>query len=219
MVLAQPSDPLLANYPSGGAYVMQTLDNLSAPLFYYGIRRFPFAVKSFLGSNLKPHIPLSFRHHNQDCNKTVSVKEIRSHFPALERQHYGFPVAYFDGPGGTQVPRYVVEQMNDYLFNHKANTHWAYPTSHETDEILAYTRQTLADFLNASPDEIVFGQNMTTLTFHLVRALGGEFQSGDEIIVTELDHHANIDTWRSLEKERGVTMLVLPLNTEIEKLY
>ena len=83
-------------------------------------------------------------------NKTASVEEIRVNFPALNRIYNGFPVAYFDGPGGTQVPRQVVEAMTDYLFNHNANTHWAYPTSNETDEILANSRIALADFLNAS---------------------------------------------------------------------
>ena len=147
-------------------------------------------------------------------NKTASVEEIRSRFPALQRKHNNFPVAYFDGPGGTQVPRAVVETMSDYLFNHNANTHWAYPTSRETDEIIADSRQALADFLNCSPDEIVFGQNMTSLTFHLARALGRNFQTGDEIIVTELDHHANVDTWHSLEKERGVKIRVAPMDVE-----
>lgn len=146
--------------------------------------------------------------------KTISVEEIRSQFPALSRIHNGFPVAYFDGPGGTQVPRSVVEAMTDYLFNHNANTHWAYPTSNETDQIIEDSRQTLADFLNASADEIAFGQNMSSLTFHLARALGREFKAGDEIIVTELDHHANSDTWRSLEKDRGVLIRTVPFDTE-----
>jgi len=145
---------------------------------------------------------------------TISTEEIRSHFPALGRRHNGYPVAYFDGPGGTQVPRAVACAMNDYLYNHNANTHWAYPSSGETDATIANARQTLADFLNASPDEIVFGQNMTSLTFHLARALGGRYSAGDEIIVTELDHHANIDSWRALERERGVVIRVLPMNVE-----
>ena len=113
------------------------------------------------------------------------------------------------------MPRSVVAAMTDYLFNHNANTHWAYPSSAETDEIIADSRQSLADFLNASADEIVFGQNMTSLTLHLARALGRNFFSaGDEIIVTELDHHANVDTWRALEVERGVRIRVAPLNVE-----
>ena len=95
------------------------------------------------------------------------VAEIRAHFPALQRIHNGAPVAYFDGPGGTQVPRAVVDAMSDYLLHHNANTHWAYPTSAETDAIIDDAREALADFLNARADEIVFGANMTTLTFHL----------------------------------------------------
>jgi cysteine desulfurase family protein (TIGR01976 family) len=116
------------------------------------------------------------------------------------------PVAYFDGPGGTQVPAAVVDAMANYLLHHNANTHWSFPTSTETDAILAAARNALADFLNASPNEIVFGANMTTLTFHLARALGRGYERGDEIVVTELDHHANVAPWRALEKERGVTV-------------
>src|SRR4029077_4705580 len=92
----------------------------------------------------------------------MSTEEIRKCFPALARTHNGYPVAYFDGPGGTQVPRAVVESMNDYLYRHNANTHWAYPTSEETDAIIESARCVLADFLNAAPNEIVFGANMTT---------------------------------------------------------
>ena len=143
----------------------------------------------------------------------LSVEEIRAHFPALTRIHNGHRVAYLDGPGGTQVPQQVVDAMNDYLFNHNANTHWEYPTSHETDEIIEKSRATIAEFLNAEPDEIVFGQNMTTLAFHLARALGRQFAPGDEIIVTELDHHANSDTWRALGVERNLNIRVLPMDT------
>ena len=149
----------------------------------------------------------------QPENTVAPVTEIRSHFPALERVHNGYPVAYFDGPGGTQVPRFVVEKMNDYLYHHNANTHWAYPTSAETDAALEYAREACADFLNASPNEIAFGANMTTLTFHLSRALGQQFSTGDEIVVTELDHHANVDPWRRLAVERGVTIRTVRMDT------
>ena len=142
-----------------------------------------------------------------------SVTEIRQHFPALERVHNGYPVAYFDGPGGTQVPRYVVEQMSDYLYHHNANTHWAYPTSAETDAAIEHAREVCADFMNASPDEIAFGANMTTLTYHLSRALSLNYDKGDEIVVTELDHHANVDSWRRLAVERGVTIHTVRLDT------
>ena len=145
--------------------------------------------------------------------EVASVTEIRSQFPALERVHNGFPVAYFDGPGGTQVPRYVVEQMSDYLYHHNANTHWAYPTSAETDAAIEHAREVCADFLNASPAEIAFGANMTTLTFHLSRALSLNYNAGDEIVVTELDHHANVDPWHRLALEKGVTIRTVRLDT------
>ncbi len=148
----------------------------------------------------------------------TSTAEIRTSFPALARTHNNQPVAYFDGPGGTQVPRQVVEAMNDYLYNHNANTHWAYPTSEETDAALAEARQTCADLLNASPGEIAFGANMTTLTFHLARALGLQYGSGDEIIVTELDHHANFAPWQRLSVERGVRVRTVKLVTETGQL-
>jgi len=148
----------------------------------------------------------------------MPIEEIRRHFPALARIHNGYPVAYFDGPGGTQVPRIVVEAMNDYLYHHNANTHWAYPTSEETDAIIDSARSVLADFLNARPTEIVFGANMTALTFHLARALGRGYERNDEILVTELDHHANIAPWRALEKERGVKVRMVKMIPETGEL-
>lgn len=153
-------------------------------------------------------MPVALQKTNESSSAGVSTAEIRQHFPALKRLQNGLPVAYFDGPGGTQVPRVVVDAMNHYLFHHNANTHWAYPTSEETDSIIDAARSALADFLNATPAEIVFGANMTTLTFHLARALAREFERGDEIVITELDHHANIAPWRRLEKECGVTVRV-----------
>src|SRR5258705_9790270 len=107
----------------------------------------------------------------------AATADIRACFPALERIHNQLPVAYFDGPGGTQVPRQVVEAMSDYLYHHNANTHWAYPTSEETDAELLKARQACADLVNASPSEIAFGANMTTLTFHLARALGQRYHA------------------------------------------
>jgi len=151
--------------------------------------------------------------------KVMSVDEMRHCFPALARTHNGYPVAYFDGPGGTQVPRMVVEAMNDYLYHHNANTHWAYPSSEETDAIIDSARNVLADFLSASPTEIVFGTNMTTLTFHLARALSHSYGPDDEIVVTELDHHANIAPWRTLEKECGLkvrTAKMIPQTGELD---
>jgi cysteine desulfurase family protein (TIGR01976 family) len=146
-------------------------------------------------------------------DRVAGVDEIRRHFPALERVHAGQPVAYLDGPGGTQVPRVVADAMTEYLFHHNANTHWQYPTSEETDALLLAARETFADFFNAAADEIVFGQNMTTLTFHLARGLGREWGPGDEIVITELDHHGNVAPWRRLAKERGVAIRVAKMNT------
>ena len=148
----------------------------------------------------------------------ASTAEIRAAFPALERMHRGYSVAYFDGPGGTQVPRAVVDAMGDYLLRHNANTHWSFPSSAETDAALAEARRVLAEFLNAKPAEIAFGSNMTSLTFHLARALGRRLGPRDAIVVTELDHHANIDPWRELARERGVTILQVPMIAETGEL-
>ncbi len=147
-------------------------------------------------------------------HRPFPVEAVRDRFPALERRHRGQPVAYFDGPGGTQVPGSVVEAMNDYLYRHNANTHWVYPSSVETDAALRAARSALADFLGGRPDEIVFGANMTSLTFHLGRALGRGLSAGDEIVVTELDHHANIDPWRQLARERGLTVRAVRFHPE-----
>ncbi len=144
--------------------------------------------------------------------RVASPDAIRAQFPALERREGKFPVAFFDGPGGTQVPRAVADAMTDYLYHHNANTHWAYPTSVETDEMIDASRAAVADLLNASPNEIAFGLNMTTITFHLARAIGRELEPGDEIVVTELDHHANVAPWRALEQERGVVVRVAKMD-------
>jgi cysteine desulfurase family protein (TIGR01976 family) len=142
------------------------------------------------------------------------IDAIRAQFPALERMQGKHPVAYFDGPGGTQVPRSVVEAMTEYLYRHNANTHWNYPSSSETDEMLEQARVAGADLVNGTPGEIAFGNNMTTITFHLARALGRRWGEGDEVVVTELDHHANIAPWRALARERGITVRTVRMLTE-----
>ncbi len=148
----------------------------------------------------------------------ASTDEIRLHFPALARTHKGHPVAYFDGPGGTQIPREVVEAMSDYLFHHNANTHWEYPTSAETDRLIAEARASMADFFNCDANEISFGANMTTITFHIARALGRGWHPGNEVVITELDHHANNAPWQALAKERGVTIRTVRMLTETGQL-
>ena len=144
----------------------------------------------------------------------MDLSSIRAQFPALARVHNGLPVAYFDGPGGTQVPVRVIEAMTDYLLHHNANTHWPYPTSEETDAILWASREAMGRFLGAAPDEIAFGANMTTLAFHLARTLGRTWKRGDEVIVTELDHHANVAPWRALGNDFGIVVRVARMNTE-----
>ncbi len=132
---------------------------------------------------------------------TYDIAEIRSHFPSLQDGNI-----FFDNPGGTQVPREVIDAVCDYYKTANANTGAAFETSHRTDAVIADARAAFADFLNArSPSEIIFGPNMTTLTFHISRALGRWLDEGDEIIVTRLDHDANVAPWLALE-ERGVVI-------------
>jgi cysteine desulfurase family protein (TIGR01976 family) len=145
---------------------------------------------------------------------TISTADIRKQFPALERVHNGFPVAYFDGAGGTQTPRVVVDAVADYLLNHNANTHWEYPTSHETDAMIEDARHAFADFLNAEAEEVVFGPNTTTMIYHLSRALGRTLGPGDEIVITELEHHANVAPWQALVTERGITLNIAQMDPE-----
>ena len=108
--------------------------------------------------------------------------------------------------------------MTDYLLHHNANTHWHFPTSLETDAALDEARRALADFLNARPNEIAFGNNMTSLTFHVARGLGREWGPGDEIVLTELDHHANVAPWQALARERGVTIRTVGMHVETGQL-
>lgn len=137
---------------------------------------------------------------------------VRPHFPALQRTIAGQPVAYFDGPGGTQVPQAVVDAISDYLINMNANDGWAYRTSVETDRAIRDARLAAAAFVNAaSPDEILFGNNMTTLTYHIARAVGRMLAPGDEIIVSDLDHHADIDPWVALARDYGAVIRHIPL--------
>ena len=137
----------------------------------------------------------------------AALSAVRAEFPALSRRHGDGTYSYLDGPGGTQVPRATIAAMAGYLERSNANHEGAFPTSEESDSILAEAHAAAADFLGAAgPGEVVFGQNMTTLTFAVSRAIGRSLRAGDEIIVTRMDHDANVAPWLALEEERGVTI-------------
>ena len=141
-----------------------------------------------------------------------ALEAIRADFPALARHHAGQLVAYFDGPGGTQVPEVVARRVADVMLHHNANAHWHFPTSRETDALLDHARATFAAFLGGAEDEIAFGANFTSLAFHLARGIGRAWQPGDEVIVTELDHHANVAPWQALAEERGIVLRWWPMD-------
>jgi cysteine desulfurase family protein (TIGR01976 family) len=139
------------------------------------------------------------------ASAALDIHYVRSQFPSLAQTVNGHPAAFLDGPGGTQVPQRVIDAISDYLRRDNANTGGAYSTSRNTDAMLAEARAAMADFLNCAGDEIVFGPNMTTLTYAMSRAIGRDLGPGDEILVTRLDHDANVSPWLALE-EKGVTI-------------
>jgi len=132
-------------------------------------------------------------------SKPLDVGWVREQFPSLQLQVNGHPAAFLDGPAGTQVPRQVMDAVQNYYLKSNANTCGAFATSRSNDAMIASARAAMADFLNCDKDEVVFGQNMTTITFALARAIGRVLEPGDEIVVTTLDHDANVAPWRALE--------------------
>jgi cysteine desulfurase family protein (TIGR01976 family) len=136
------------------------------------------------------------------------IRWVRSQFPALAQGHL-----YLDAPGGTQVPQRVIDSMSEYLARYNANNHGLFSTSRRTDEVISQAHQAMGDLLNCRADEIVFGANMTTLTFALSRAIGRELGPGDEVVLTRLDHDANFSPWKALE-ERGVTVRVADIRED-----
>ncbi|RQD68097.1 MAG: cysteine desulfurase-like protein [Tindallia sp. MSAO_Bac2] len=141
------------------------------------------------------------------------VKKIRSQFPALNRKVNGNPAIYLDGPGGTQVPKRVVDKMTDYLFYHNANAHGHFATSRECDALHEAARETMADFLNCYAEEIVFGDSSTTNNLMLTFALARNMKAGDEVIITDLDHESNRSPWRHME-ERGFVIKSVKVNPD-----
>ena len=146
-----------------------------------------------------------------ETTSTLDLTWVRSQFPALLQTVNGHPAVFLDGPGGTQMPQRVIDAITNYLAHDNANSGGAYATSRRTDAMIAGARTAMADFFNCDPDEVIFGQNMTALTFALSRALGRQFGPGNEILVTHLDHDANISPWRALE-ERGATVRFVDIN-------
>ena len=136
----------------------------------------------------------------------IGVAAVRTRFPALKRTQGGRSYVFLDGPGGTQVPQATIEATAQYLRHSNANHDGAFATSEESDALLARAHAAAADFLGAEPHEVAFGQNMTTLTFAVSRAIGRTLSAGDEIVVTRLDHDANVAPWLALEEERGAVV-------------
>src|SRR5262252_7447158 len=142
----------------------------------------------------------------------LDLNYIRAQFPSLAQTVNVYPAAFLDCPGGTQVPQRVIDAISGYLKHDNANTGGAYATSRHTDALIARARAAMADLLNCGPDEVVFGPNMTTLTFAISRAIGRELGPGDEILVTRLDHDANVSPWLAMAEDRGVTVRWAEIN-------
>ena len=181
-------------------------------------------VKALAKTRITPHLchtrSVSVRaHHHQRGYLTPSMIDsqlipavvpdlsgVRENFPSFAQMINNQPIVFFDNPGGTQVPQQVIEATAEYYLFANANTHGAFATSQRTDTIIEEARLAMADLLNCDAHEIVFGPNMTTLTFAISRALARDLQPGDEIVTTTLDHDANIAPWRAIAEEKGLTI-------------
>jgi cysteine desulfurase family protein (TIGR01976 family) len=146
-----------------------------------------------------------------EVSTKLDIAWIRAQFPSLSQNVNGNPAVFLDGPGGTQVPQRVIDAISDYLKRSNANTHGAYATSRQSDAMLEEARGAMADFLACDADEVVFGANMTSLTFAISRAIGRELGADDEIVVTRLDHDANVSPWQALE-ETGAKVKFVDVN-------
>lgn len=142
------------------------------------------------------------------------VHAIRREFPALRELFNGKPGVFFDNPGGTQVPQRVIDAITDYMIRRNANVGGGFETSRRTDETIGQAREAAADLLGAETDEVVFGNNMTSLAFQLSRALQSEFGPGDEIVLTRLDHAANVSPWQLLGRDTGATVHFVDVDME-----
>ncbi len=145
----------------------------------------------------------------------IDLATIRAQFPALSEQDNGQARIYFDNPAGTQVPVAVAEKMAEVLLHKNANLGGQFSTSRLADEVVSSSRDAMVDFLNApSPDEIIFGQNMTALTLHISRSIGRHLSAGDEIILSQMDHDANVHPWMLLARDLDLKIRWLPFDPE-----
>jgi cysteine desulfurase family protein (TIGR01976 family) len=165
------------------------------------VRNYPLTTQS----TGKDKEPMSTPALHEATSKPLDLAWVREQFPSLKLQVNGHPAAFLDGPAGTQVPKQVMDAIQNYFLSANANTCGAFETSRGNDAIIASSRAAMADFFNCDKDEVIFGQNMTTITFALSRAIGRDLKPGDEIVVTTLDHDANVAPWRALE-EKGVVI-------------
>ena len=140
----------------------------------------------------------------------LDVDAVRARFTALDR-----PLAFFDGPGGTQCPDEVIDAIADYLRRDNANIGAPYETSRRTDELVARARERAGSFLGCAPEEVAFGQSMTAMNFLLTRALGRELEAGDEVLVTRLDHDANVAPWLALQEDIGVVVTFVDVHDDL----
>jgi len=140
---------------------------------------------------------------------TLDVEAVRARFSALRR-----PLAFFDGPGGTQVPDEVIDAVSRYYRESNANVSGPYETSRRTEALVTQARLTAADFLRCTPDETIFGANMTTLAFALTRTAGRTWKDGDEIVVTKLDHDANVSPWLELAHDKNLEVRFADINDD-----
>ncbi len=150
---------------------------------------------------------------HETSTKPLDSTWVRAQFPSLQLKVNGHPAAFLDGPAGTQVPKQVMDAVQNYFLHSNANTCGAFVTSQRNDAMIASARAAMADFFHCEKDEVIFGQNMTTITFALARAIGRELKPGDEIVVTTLDHDANVATWRALE-ENGIVIRQVDIREE-----
>lgn len=146
--------------------------------------------------------------------RSYDVQAVRRRFPALSRTEGGTPVAFLDGPGGSQAADTAIQAMANYLLRGSANVHGVFGTSVETDEIIARARVSMADFIGGKPEEVAFGANMTTLNYAISRAMARDWKAGDEVVVTEMDHRANVDPWISAIEDKGGKARWVKVDTE-----